>query len=206
MAVRRADGERTRERVIAVALPLFAELGYAGTSIRRVADAAGVNVATLAYHFDGKEGLYATVVQRLHEELLARWPSTLPQGDALAFYVALAWRFACEHRVHMRLLLRHVLDRGAHPPVVMDGWSGPLIARADALVRSLSPELSAVERRLLLLSLVHLIARFVIEDRAQLALLLDLPGGDAGVVDPEVVDAEVIGWLTRWLRRALQAS
>ena len=40
------DDVGTRERVLASALPLFAEHGYAGTPVRAIAAAAGVNVAT----------------------------------------------------------------------------------------------------------------------------------------------------------------
>ena len=58
----RADGARTRERILAEALPLFAARGFAGTSVRQVAAAAEVNVATLAYHFSDKQGLYDAVV------------------------------------------------------------------------------------------------------------------------------------------------
>lgn len=172
---RRADGERTRERVLEAALPLFAEHGYAGTSIRRIAQAADVNVATLAYHFTDKEGLYSEVVQRLHSDLAARWPTDL-EGSApremVDRLVQTAWEFCLEHRVHISLLMRHVLDRGAHPEVVVERWAGRLIDKADVVIGLFRPEWSAMQRRWLVLSVQHLLVRYVLEDATQLASML----------------------------------
>ena len=105
---RRSDGERTRERILERALPLFAELGYAGASIRKIAREAEVNVATLAYHFGDKRGLYLRVVQRLHEDLAAAWPEELPTGapsEVFGWWMQQVWDFGQAHRNHMRLLV-----------------------------------------------------------------------------------------------------
>lgn len=56
-----------RERIIEAATRLFAELGYDGTSTRMIADAAGLNIATVAYHAGGKRDLYLAVMERAHE-------------------------------------------------------------------------------------------------------------------------------------------
>lgn len=52
----------TRAKLIEVATPLFAWKGFAGVSIRELAKAAEVNSALISYHFGGKEGLYAAVL------------------------------------------------------------------------------------------------------------------------------------------------
>lgn len=49
-----------------VATRLFAALGYDGTSTRMIAEAAGLNVATIAYHVGGKRDLYLAVMERAH--------------------------------------------------------------------------------------------------------------------------------------------
>ena len=54
-----------KEKLLAAALPLFPQYGYAGVSIRTIAEAAGVNSAAISYYFGGKEGLYAAVLERL---------------------------------------------------------------------------------------------------------------------------------------------
>ncbi len=54
-----------KEKLLAAALPLFPQYGYAGVSIRAIAEAAGVNSAAISYYFGGKEGLYGAVLERL---------------------------------------------------------------------------------------------------------------------------------------------
>ena len=56
---RRTD---TRERAVAVAATLFAERGYAGTSIRDITEKLGVSKAALYYHFASKEDLLRAIV------------------------------------------------------------------------------------------------------------------------------------------------
>jgi AcrR family transcriptional regulator len=57
----RSDGVEARERLVGVALRLFAGKGYAKTSTREIAQAAGVNIAAISYYFGDKEGLYRAV-------------------------------------------------------------------------------------------------------------------------------------------------
>lgn len=59
----RRDGEAARERLLEAALQLFAGQGYARTSTREIAEAAGANVAAISYYFGDKEGLYRAVFE-----------------------------------------------------------------------------------------------------------------------------------------------
>ena len=52
-----AQGESTRDKLIAAGLHLFGRKGFAATSTREIAARAGTNVASIAYHFGGKDGL-----------------------------------------------------------------------------------------------------------------------------------------------------
>ncbi|MFP4144757.1 MAG: TetR/AcrR family transcriptional regulator [Phycisphaeraceae bacterium] len=54
----------TRERLLDAAERLFAESGYAGTSIRDLTAEAGCNIAAVNYHFGGKDALYQQVYLR----------------------------------------------------------------------------------------------------------------------------------------------
>jgi len=51
----------TRDRIVEVALRLFSERGTSGVSVREVADAAGVTVPGLYYHFASKADLIREV-------------------------------------------------------------------------------------------------------------------------------------------------
>jgi AcrR family transcriptional regulator len=56
-------GVRRREQIVAVAIEVFGEYGFAGASIRSIADRVGVSHATLLQHFGSKEGLLTAVLQ-----------------------------------------------------------------------------------------------------------------------------------------------
>ena len=54
----------TRERILDVAEALFAEKGFAATSVRDIAAHVGLTPASLYNHFNGKGGLYEAVLER----------------------------------------------------------------------------------------------------------------------------------------------
>lgn len=56
-------GVRRREQIVASAIAVFGEYGYAGGSIRTIADRVGVSHATLLQHFGSKEGLLTAVLE-----------------------------------------------------------------------------------------------------------------------------------------------
>jgi AcrR family transcriptional regulator len=53
-----------KEHIIDVAVELFAEKGFEGTSVRDLATRAEVNVAMINYYFGSKEKLFATMLER----------------------------------------------------------------------------------------------------------------------------------------------
>ncbi len=61
------DTRDTRERILSVALDLFIEQGFDGTSLRQIAEQLGVTKAALYYHFTSKDDILMALHQRLHE-------------------------------------------------------------------------------------------------------------------------------------------
>jgi len=57
----------TRERILDVALDLFTEQGFDGTSLRQIAEQLGVTKAALYYHFTSKDDILLALHMRLHE-------------------------------------------------------------------------------------------------------------------------------------------
>jgi AcrR family transcriptional regulator len=55
---RRRDATQTRQALLRVASRRFARDGYASTTVREIADEAGVNVALISRYFTSKEGLF----------------------------------------------------------------------------------------------------------------------------------------------------
>lgn len=54
---------RTRRRILAASAHEFAVHGYGGASLRRIADAAGLKVGSLAFHFPTKDDLVAATLE-----------------------------------------------------------------------------------------------------------------------------------------------
>jgi TetR/AcrR family transcriptional regulator len=51
-----------RERLLETAIGMFAEKGYAGTSVREIVEQAGVSKPVLYYYFNSKEGLFLAIL------------------------------------------------------------------------------------------------------------------------------------------------
>ncbi|MEV5824217.1 TetR/AcrR family transcriptional regulator [Spirillospora sp. NPDC052242] len=85
-----------RERILDVATRLFAAHGYDGTSTRLIAETAGLNIATVAYHVGGKRDLYLAVMERAHQTERAALEAAiadLPGGGGAGALLALVDRY-----------------------------------------------------------------------------------------------------------------
>jgi len=54
--------EKSRAAILEAALELFSSQGYRGTSIREIAEAAGVSTGNVYHHFSDKETIFQTVL------------------------------------------------------------------------------------------------------------------------------------------------
>lgn len=85
--------DETRARILKAAVPLFAQHGYAGASVRAIVKRARVNQAAINYHFDGKDGLYRAVLATAFvaltkdQSLDAATLAGLPREEALKRFV-----------------------------------------------------------------------------------------------------------------------
>lgn len=60
-----AKSEATREAIIAAGLFAFGRHGFAAATTRQIAEAAGVALPAIAYHFGNKEGLYLACARHI---------------------------------------------------------------------------------------------------------------------------------------------
>ena len=67
---REEEEEGTRDRILRTAERLFAEHGFNGVSMRELAAEAEVNIASIGYHFESKEGLLSEVYRRHCEPMI----------------------------------------------------------------------------------------------------------------------------------------
>ena len=78
----RMTGQERRTQLLDIGRKLFAERGFEATSIEELAARAGVTKPVVYEHFGGKEGLYAVVVDREMERILAGITGALSGGSA----------------------------------------------------------------------------------------------------------------------------
>jgi AcrR family transcriptional regulator len=76
--------EDTRTDILAAARKVFSRRGFAGTSIREVAEAARVNKAMIYYHFRDKVDLYRAVLSDSFDAMQDIWKHKVFQGEATA--------------------------------------------------------------------------------------------------------------------------
>lgn len=108
------DLDVTRRAILAAAEAVFADLGYDGASLQRIASAAGVSRGMPGYAFGSKAQLYEAVLERALAQpraLAAQFAASgADGGDTLAAGVAAYVRFLAGHPTYVRLLQRAALD------------------------------------------------------------------------------------------------
>jgi AcrR family transcriptional regulator len=63
------EGQNPKALLMKGATSLFAEKGYAGTSVREIVDRAGVTKPVLYYYFKNKEGLFQAILEDAYSKL-----------------------------------------------------------------------------------------------------------------------------------------
>jgi AcrR family transcriptional regulator len=141
-APRRRKGERTAERILDSAEALFAEHGYAGTTLRDVATRVGLRTPSLYNHFPSKESLYAAVLERgirpvldvLSEVVEGRDRSERDVRQIVEKTMGLVGR-----RPNLPRLIQHeTLSGGRHLTPLLREWIRRTFARAYELVEASS--------------------------------------------------------------------
>jgi AcrR family transcriptional regulator len=116
----RPEGSTQRQHILSVALSLMAQNGVDGTSMRDLAGATGLNVASLYHYFPSKRDLLVAVLQEhgFVDDLAAASPPTLARDEAAGLADLLDDILASMLEVEdfIRLMLGEVLrgDETAH--------------------------------------------------------------------------------------------
>jgi TetR/AcrR family transcriptional regulator len=61
--IKNGPGTESKKQLLEVALKLFAQKGYAATTVREIVDSVGITAPSLYYYFGNKEGLYVELMQ-----------------------------------------------------------------------------------------------------------------------------------------------
>ena len=119
-AERIRDAERSKEAILVAAEDCFARLGFEGTSLQQIAEAAGVARSTPAYFFRSKQDLYDAVLGRAvarGQEAMAR---AYTNGDnhpsvdtTVQSYIDASLDFLGHDQNFVRLIQREALEDGS---------------------------------------------------------------------------------------------
>jgi TetR/AcrR family transcriptional regulator, regulator of cefoperazone and chloramphenicol sensitivity len=70
MVATASAGAGARARLLTAAIDVFGRRGFAGSTTRMIASAAGVNLQSITYYFGGKQGLYLAAADHIAELII----------------------------------------------------------------------------------------------------------------------------------------
>jgi AcrR family transcriptional regulator len=208
-------GQQTRGALVAAALKLLGDKGFEAASTREIAAEAQVNIAMIAYHFGGKEGLRAAcadfVAARMREIFAAAGPvSAETPAQARAALAALARALiggvvADEAaRPLARFLLRELSEPSPAFARMFQTSLAPLHARACALwALATGGEAESVATRL---SVFAMLAEIVYFRIARAPVLLRMGWSEIGPAEAAAIESVVLGNLEAAIEAARSAA
>ena len=133
----RRNPRLTRDSLIAAGTDVFAEHGFDGATVERIARRARVNKAMISYHFGGKASLYRAILLSTFAPTLGRL-KTLQESDAAADVQLREFVKVFSDMVAQRpslpvMILREVLSGGRH----LDKKTLPCFLAVFAAVREI---------------------------------------------------------------------
>jgi AcrR family transcriptional regulator len=182
--VRKRDAAATREALLAAAGSLFAERGFDRTTVRDIAQVAGVNQALLFRYFGSKEAVFEEVMARGGRTLLA---TTRPEQLL---------------ETALRSMLTH--DRTGHPDYSLEAFlrSTGSNSAAAAIRRQLGDEYATALATLTDADDADLRAELVLAWLFGIGLVRDVTGkGPLASADPDKICELVLGAARSLLER-----
>jgi AcrR family transcriptional regulator len=111
------DDSSSKDHILDAAAQLFAAQGFTGTTIKQIANKAGVNSALLYYYFNDKERLYHAVLQRLVGRLISgtlqRIQTKGSPSDRIRGFIEAQVETIVANPELPRLFMREMLDHDA---------------------------------------------------------------------------------------------
>ena len=188
------EAEDTRERILNSSQKLFADRGFDATSVRDITTEAGCNVASVNYHFGGKEKLYLetfrsmlTVLRdrrlEMMGELMERRPRPTLDEFVETFAVIMLEPLVKDSRGRMFLDLvsREMISPRLPQGVLLEEFFEPMMQRATMALAQVGPTLQESTARMCVMSMVGQLLHSL---KAQ-HLLFDLGRPDVIPTSPE---------------------
>ncbi|MGH3171927.1 MAG: TetR/AcrR family transcriptional regulator [Trebonia sp.] len=111
--------EQRRADVLAAAADLFASRGYAATTVREVAEAAGILGGSLYYHFDSKESMADEILSGFLSEMWADYDRVTGAGlgpaETFRELIASSFRRIDQHRPAVMIYQKETAHLAENP-------------------------------------------------------------------------------------------
>src|SRR5690606_14709674 len=112
------DTDRSQAAILKAAFDEFAEHGFAGGRVDRIAVRAGVNKRLIYYYFGNKDELFLSVLELTYADIRRAEQSlhldALEPVEALRTLVTFTWHYFLEHPEFLSLLGSENLMRASH--------------------------------------------------------------------------------------------
>jgi AcrR family transcriptional regulator len=115
-----------RQQLVGVTISLLAEHGFAGTSLGRIAAAAGLSKAAVLYHFTTKDAVVSAAYDAVVEELVTAVGEAVAVADP-----------AERPSAYLLTMIGHLVDRPEHAHVMIEALAGQ---RPPASAAATQPE------------------------------------------------------------------
>jgi AcrR family transcriptional regulator len=203
-------GADSKELLLDAAEKLFAERGFAATSLRRITAEAGVNLAAVNYHFGSKEGLIEAVFERYIRPLSAERLRLLDEAEArsrgepdveliLEAFVAPVFR-AASAEITMKLYGRTHSAPDSHVREIFLRQFGGVRERFTAALAHALPHLPRAE----LYWRLHFAIGAVAQSMADPGRLVVLSDGACDPYDADATIARLVPFLAAGLRAPVE--
>ena len=150
-------GENTKKKIEDAAMDLFAEYGFKGTSVRKIASEVGIRESALYNHFENKEAIFMAIVQRVFASPFAQQRSAEKMSELARQGKPFLQKFTTEFKLmtfdrKFEKLFRFMLIEIMQNQLVREGFkkefhdanikilsSGFFIMMQEGLIRSSDP-------------------------------------------------------------------
>lgn len=160
-------GDARREQIIGVAMRLFGENGFRGTTTKEIANAAGVSEATVFKHFANKNELYAAILDHKSCEHgfdvpFAAIADRLESKDDFGVFYGLALHILDQHEEDfdfLRLMMYSALEGHELARRFYEGFSTYVYDFLGAYIRQRQADgvFRAMEPRIVVRSLIGMV-------------------------------------------------
>ncbi|WP_262966367.1 TetR/AcrR family transcriptional regulator [Methylobacter psychrophilus] len=188
----------SKEKILSMAIVLFAQKGYSGLSMRQLAQAVDMSVAAIYHHFPDKDSLYLESVRFAFsgkEQVFSQvWQTDCSPEEKLGLFIRSLVEVMLNDQNFCRLMQREILEAN---PERMQLLAQGIFKSQFSLLMQLATELAPEQDAYLVATSIIGLTQYYVEYQP---LLKNLTGWKPEYEMPEVIAAHVTNLLINSLK------